>query len=350
MNQGLRDAIAAGKSPGDLGFVMPIETASHTACWMSWVFDDHPEIWGDGLQDAQRASVSIARAISQFEPVRMIADPSVADQARKMVPDRVDVVSLAQDDLWFRDTGPLFLRHPNGDVMATNLIFNNWGNKYPLGDGDRDIARALANYLDVPVYDSPLCGEGGGLHVDGRGTVITTETFLLNPNRNPGLTRSAAEELLYHALGARKVIWLPGDENELITDGHIDGILTFTRPGHVLFDVNPDPADPRHYVSKENLRALQGQTDADGRSIEITTLNEAYLYESESDTIATSYVNAYIANGGVIMPRFGTSETDNPAYETFARAFPDRRVVQLDITDIAWAGGGIHCMTQQQPA
>lgn len=350
MTQNLFEALARGKTPGKLGFVMPIEAAPHAACWMSWVHDDHPETWGAALPQAQAALVDIATAIARFEPVRVVAHPDVADEARAMLPPQVDVVALRQDDLWFRDTGPLFLKHPDGTVMASLLHFNNWGGKFPITDGDADVGADLVRHLDLPAFQSPLRGEGGGLICDGQGTVITTETFLINPNRNPGMTRVEVERALFDALGARKVIWLPGDEGEWITDGHIDGVLTFTRPGHVIFEDNPNPDDPHQQVCRENLRALRGQTDATGREIEITVIDEAWQVEAQNDHTATSYVNAYIANGGVVIPRFGTPQTDDAARAAFAAAFPGREIVQVDVTDICWNGGGIHCMTQQQPA
>ncbi|WP_299866672.1 agmatine deiminase family protein [uncultured Hoeflea sp.] len=349
MTQDLQAALAAGKTPGELGFVMPAETVRHTACWMAWVHDDDPETWGAELPRVQRAFVEIATAISQFEPVRVVAHPETCKQARRMLPPQVDVVALGQDDLWFRDTGPLFVQNDKGQTIGSNLVFNNWGNKFPIEPGDRDVGANLVNHLGLPLFQSPLCGEGGGLISDGRGTVITTETCFLNPNRNAGMSKADVERELFHAIGARKVIWLPGDTEEWITDGHIDGVLTYIKPGHVLFEDNPDDDNPHQQVCRENLKALRGQTDADGNEIQITLLDEAYLFRHDSEFTATSYVNCYIANGGVVLPHFGTSETDDAAVATFQDAFPDRRIVQVDIRDICWNGGGIHCMTQQQP-
>jgi len=229
------------------------------------------------------------------------------------------------------------------------MRFNNWGEKFPDYDGDAAVAEALIRNLALPLFASPLTGEGGGIHVDGEGTVITTETFLLNPNRNPGMTKRDVEEHLFHLLGARKVIWLPGDEEEWITDGHIDGVLTFCGPAKVICETNPDTASPRYQTTHENLKALEGQTDAKGRSIEILRIDEAYTVEPTSAYMATSYVNAYIANGGVVIPEFNAS-TDAPAREAFATAFPNRRISTVNMLKIAPGGGGIHCMTQQQPA
>lgn len=341
--------LAAGKTPGELGFVMPIETGTHAACWMSWVYDDHPDVWGVDIDAVQDNFVRIATAISRFEQVRVVAHPDVAREARKMLPQQVDVVPLVEDDLWFRDTGPLFVQDAEGRTIGSRLIFNSWGGKFPDYEGDAEAGASLVRHLGLPLFRSPLCGEGGGLHVDGRGTVITTETCFLNPNRNPGLSKAEIERELFHAIGAHKVIWLPGDEEEWITDGHIDGMLTFTAPGKVIFEHNPDPQNPRHRVCQENLKALRGQTDAAGNAFEIGMIEEAYLVEPVNDTMALSYVNAYIANGGVVIPSFDTA-TDAAAAQVFAKAYPDRDIVQVDMLAICPGGGGIHCMTQQQPA
>ncbi|UWQ41596.1 agmatine deiminase family protein [Leisingera aquaemixtae] len=345
----LTAALASGKSPGEQGFVMPIETAPHAACWMAWPWDNHEDNWGAGLAAAQENFVRVATAISCFEPVRVVAHPDHAALARSLLPPQVDVVPLQQGDHWFRDTGPLFVKDGKGQIIGSSLIFNCWGEKFPDYELDAGIGAELVRHLGLPLFQSPLTGEGGGLHVDGRGTVITTETCFLNPNRNPGMTKADVERELYHAIGARKVIWLPGDEEEWITDGHIDGMLTFAAPGKLLFERNPDPANPRHRVCGENLKALRGQTDADGREIEIGLIDEAYMVEPETETTALSYVNAYIANGGVVIPSFDTP-TDAAAREIFAKAFPGLKVLQVDMRGICHAGGGIHCMTQQQPA
>lgn len=340
---------ANGKTPGELGFVMPIETAAHTCCWMAWPHSDHPEAWGSSLLAAQETFVRVATAISQFEPVRVVAHPDVASDARRALPRTIDVVALAQGDIWFRDTGPLFVKDLDNRIVASRLIFNNWGGKFADYDDDASVGEVLVRQLSMPVYVSPLCGEGGGILVDGMGTAITTETCLLNANRNAGMSRRDVERELFHCLGARKIIWLPGDDAEWITDGHVDGMLTYCAPGKVIFENNPDPANPRHKVCQENLRALRAQTDVNGNEIEVGLIDEAHMVKATNDHTALSYVNAYIANGGVVMPCFNTP-TDEPARRVFEKGFPGRQITQVDILDICPGGGGIHCITQQQPA
>jgi agmatine deiminase len=339
----------AQKSPGERGLMMPGEFGGHAGCWMAWPYDDHKDVWGARVRDAQDCAIRVASAIRAFEPVTFVVDPSQAKSARRMVPDTIGMVVLPQSDLWFRDTGPAFVKSPDGTLEAAHFIFNNWGNKFPYPGADAKIGKALPKSLGLTTYSSPLCAEGGGILVDGIGTAITTETCLMNPNRNPGLTRAEVERELFHALGVRHVVWLPGDEGEWITDGHIDGLMLFSAPGRVVFEVNPDTANPRHKVCADNLAALRRAVDVDGNPFEIALVEEAYLVEPETDATCLSYVNAYIANGGVVMPSFDTP-TDAPARDVFARAFPDRQIAQVDLRDICWNGGGIHCITQQEPA
>lgn len=197
-------------------------------------------------------------------------------------------------------------------------------------------------------FSSELVAEGGGITVDGEGTVITTDSCFLHSNRNPGWTRSEVEAELCRTLGAEKVIWLPGDPEETETDGHVDGIAAFIEPGRVLLEVNPDKTDPHYPVGQENLAALRGQTDAKGRSLEIEFIEEGPYHEDVWNQGCSSYVNSYLANGGVVVPGYGY-DRDQAAVETYQRLYPDRDVVQVYIGHIALGGGGVHCITQQQP-
>lgn len=190
--------------------------------------------------------------------------------------------------------------------------------------------------------------EGGGINVDGEGTILTSESCILNENRNPGITKAEAEQILCDSLGGEKVIWVPGDPDDLDTDGHIDGIACFVRPGAVLCQVG-SPDDPRRCKDlQENLTALESATDAAGRELEIITIAEAQVAEATSDRFCNSYVNFYIANGGIVFPIYGIP-ADTIALDTIKSAFPDREIAIVDIRHIAEGGGGIHCITQQQP-
>jgi agmatine deiminase len=194
--------------------------------------------------------------------------------------------------------------------------------------------------------------EGGGILADGAGTIITTESVVLNSNRNPGITKAAAELELRHALGATRVIWLPGDPESVfvdITDGHVDGLVSFVRPGVVIYESNPSATGAAMQLAAENRRALETAVDAAGRRLQIISIDDAHEVQTSHSMFCRSYVNFYIANGGIVMPQFGVPG-DARARALIQATFPDRQVVQVDITQLASGGGGIHCVTQQQPA
>jgi agmatine deiminase len=334
-------------TPREAGFRMPAEWEPHARCWMAW--PDREDLWGDTLQRAQAGYASVAQAIAGFEPVTMIISPASLTEAARLCGPLVNTFSLEIDDAWTRDTGPAFLRGNDGSMAATAWHFNGWGGGVERFDADARIAKAISTHLELPLYRSSLRLEGGAISVDGEGTVITTESCILNSNRNPSLSRREVERELCEALGASKVIWLPGELSKGdITDGHVDGLACFARPGLLLVECRTDPSDPRAEILRENRRALEGVSDARGRPIEIVEMEDAWQAERPNDAFCISYVNFYLANGGVVMPSYGI-DTDAPARAIVERAFPGRRVVQVDVRDIAIGGGGIHCITQQQP-
>ncbi len=337
-----------GKTPLEAGFRMPAEWVPHARCWMAWPCRE--SLWGEAFTEAQLAYARVAQAIASFEPVTMIALPGSAEQAARLCGRAVDVFPLDIDDSWTRDSGPCFLKAADGSLAATAWHFNAWGGKERPYDQDAQLARRLCSHLGFPCFQSPLYFEGGGVHVDGEGTILTTESCVLNPNRNPGLSKREIERELCHALGGSKVLWLPGElSQEDATDGHVDGLACFVRPGVVLLEVATDPAQPRYKVLQENRRALEGATDARGRSIEIIPIEEAWQAEPERKGFCRSYINFYVANGGMILPRYGLAG-DARVFSLVERLYPGRKVVQIDINTIALGGGGIHCITQQQPA
>jgi agmatine deiminase len=301
------------------------------------------------LERAQRAYAAVAQAICRFEPVTMISHPDAAETAKRLCGRGIDVLPLHIDESWCRDNGPTFLKNGSGGLAGTAWRFNAWGGKFKPYDDDALQGQRLLRHLGVPMYRSRLTLEGGAIHVDGEGTLLTTETALLNDNRNAGMSRAEVERELRDAVGVQKIIWLPGDHDEYITDGHIDGIACFVRPGVVLYETSPDVSDPHHEVLVENLKALDGITDAKGRTVELLPIEEAYEAEPTSEHFSRSYINFYIANDGIVMPGYGTPG-DSRAKAVVARAFPDREIVQVDIRAIAPGGGGIHCITQQQPS
>jgi agmatine deiminase len=335
-------------TPLEAGARMPAEWEPHARCFMAWPHRE--DLWGESLPQTKRGYVRVARAISAFEPVTVVAAPAWAEEAAALCGPSLEILPIEIDDAWARDSGPAFLVGEDGFRAATAWRFNAWGGKFERYAEDARLAERLCGQLGLPLYRSSLHLEGGALHVDGEGTILTTESCVLNPNRNPGLGRAEAERELCHALGASKVIWLPGElDPGDVTDGHVDGLACFARPGLVLMETRTDPASPRAEILRENRRALRGATDAKGRLLQVVEMEDAWQAERQGDAFCISYVNFYVANGGVVMPGYGIP-ADARARAVVAEAFPGREVVQVDVRPIAIGGGGIHCITQQQPA
>ena len=336
-------------TPADLGFSMPAEWAPHAGCWMAW--PKRADLWREYLEAARDDYVRVAQAIAGFEPVTLLADPEHADDARRRCGPSVNVVSMPIDDSWLRDSGPTVVVDPAGRRAAAAFTFNAWGGKYQPFDRDAALGVSLAALAGIPAYRSTLVVEGGGFLSDGEGTLITAETCVLNPNRNPGWTKAEAEAELRAMLGIKKVIWLPGDVTDTETDGHVDGYVAFVKPAAVLCEVVADPKDPRYAIMAENRRVLETETDARGRRFELLPIVEAprSAVPRGQEGYCRSYVNFYIANGAIIAPAYGIAE-DASAALTLRRAYPGREVVLVALNDLFRGGGGIHCITQQQPA
>ena len=326
---------------------MPAEWAAHERCWMAWPC--RAELWGTSLPATQQNYAEVANAIAEFEPVTMLATLPGIDAAERLCGDGVTVMPADLDDSWTRDTGPNFVVNEAGQLAASVFQFNAWGGKYAPWRNDAALGHRLAEYLDVPTFSMPVFMEGGGINTDGEGTLLTTDQCVLNPNRNPGLTKDEAERVFRDGLGVEKILWMPGDPDDYETDGHVDGIACFAGPGKVLVEVCPEKGIARHANTWKNVQALEGKTDAAGRELEIHIIDEAYEAARRGDIFCVSYVNFYIANGGIVMPGYGI-ERDAVARKTIENLFPDRRVSQVNISHIAGGGGGIHCITQQQPS
>jgi len=356
-------------TPAADGFRMPAEWGPHAGTWMIW--PERPDNWREEAAPAQAAFAAVAGAIAESEPVTMAVSDGQFERARAALPDAVRVVEVSTDDAWMRDTGPTFVVDEAGERRGIDWRFNAWGG---LAGGlykswERD-ARVAAKVLEVEGdgrYRAPLVLEGGSIHVDGEGTVLTTEECLLNPNRNPELDRAAIEAALHAHLGTEKVVWLGegvyGDE----TDGHVDNLAAFARPGVVLLTWEEDPADPQHERSADALARLEAATDAKGRPFEViklpaprppaTTAEEAggvlatddAIPRTAGDRLAGSYVNFYVANSRIVYPLLDP-ERDEEAGRVLAEAFPEREVVGIPTREILLGGGNIHCITQQVPA
>lgn len=328
------------------GFAMPAEWSRHERTWMMWPCRE--EIW-PSLCCTQRAYVAVARAIRLFEPVTMIVNPQDEDEARTLLGPAIDVLAMPIDDSWARDCGPCFLLNGRGELAGTSFRFNAWGAEYPDFERDDALSGNVLERQGCREYVSGLIAEGGGVNVDGEGTILTTESCFPNANRNPDWSRDEIEAELKDMLGGEKVIWLPGNPLEEETNGHVDLIASFARPGVVLVDGPGDPGHAEYDIRLANIAALKGQTDARGRPLELIEIDGAYEAQVVGERFSLSYINSYFVNGGIIMPSYGTA-SDRTAFDTFSRVFPDRTVVPVAINDIAVGGGGIHCITQQQPA
>jgi len=324
---------------------MPGEFEPHAATWMAWPCRD--ELWGNLLDEVKTDFARLARAIAVYEPLNMLARAQDTDEAQRSCGPGVRVVECPLDDSWTRDSGPTFLVGRDG-LLATAWTFNAWGGKYTPYDQDAMIARRIAESIDVPVVASEMVLEGGAIFSDGEGTLVTTMSCLLNPNRNPHLGPREIELELKRVLGAEKIIWLPGDVTETETDGHIDGLMAFASPGRIVVEVCADRSDPRYEILLENRRALELAVDARGRRFELLGIEEAPRKADGGPRYCRSYVNYYCVNGAIIAPAYGAS-SDFRVQAVLKSAYPDRDIVMLPIGAIATGGGGFHCVTQQQP-
>jgi len=338
------------KERGHTMWFMPDESERHTRTWMAFGASKH--IWGRQLFPVvQQELATIALTIAEYEPVSMLVRERDMPVAKALMGEKVTLIPCPLDDLWIRDTGPVFVLSEQGAKRAINFNFNGWGNKQAHSN-DALVADFVANLAGVPVTRSDLVLEGGGIEVDGHGTAIITESCVLNDNRNPGLSKAECEEALKALLGLDKIIWLPGIKGKDITDGHTDFYARFAGPAKVVAAYDPDPYSFDHQVTKTHLEILKKQTDAQGRTLEISVLEAPSTIRPKfaNDEFAAGYVNFYVCNGAVLVPEFGDVRADNDAKETLQKLFPNRDIVQLNIDAIAAGGGGIHCATQQEPA
>ncbi len=331
-------------TPKDAGFSMPPEWSPHAATLMSW--PTRPELWQGRFDEAKREWAGVARAIVDFEPLIMICKPGDEREVRDRCGSAVEPLAIPIDDSWIRDNGPIFVRDRKGKVAAVKFRFNAWGERFHPYDSDDTAPYRIAEHLGMQVFTAPFVLEGGSILVDGEGTLLTTEMCLLNPNRNPTMTREQIEEGLRDQLGVDTVVWLPHgmaeDTGPVATDGHIDGVAHYIAPGHVMLLSPEDPADADHDFGQANLLRLQGAQDAKGRAIEVSRLDVGAGAK-------LSYANIYVANGVVITPT-ADDEKDADAIAQISELFADREVVGVPAVTIDFGGGGPHCITQQIPA
>ena len=326
-------------------FAMPAEWSEHSRCWMAW--PSNPAIWTRGMDHAFRNFAHVVQTILQFEPVTLLVHPRDRALAQRLCGGQVEYWEYTLDDSWMRDFGPTFVIDGAGELAGVDWRFNGWG-KYPY-DNDQHVARFVLDRLSLRRIEAPLVLEGGSIHVDGEGTVLTTEQCLLHPNRNPELDKQQIANLLLDYLGAQQVIWLPQGITDDDTDGHIDEIACFVEPGVVLALLGNDKGDVDFAVLQRNADILRDTRDARGRKLDVVTLEQPEVVMRGEQRLSQSYINFYIANDGVVMPAFGDRKRDEQARGTIAELFPRRKVVQIPAHELAYGGGNIHCITQQQP-
>ncbi|WP_018352737.1 agmatine deiminase family protein [Longispora albida] len=322
----------------------------HARTWMSWPASR--SIWGRDLAGAQADIALIARTVAAYEPVVMCAAGQyAAADARALCGPQVTVTGeIPADDLWMRDTAPVFRRDGAGGVDTIGLRFNGWGRKQRHAT-DARVAGYVAGYLSLPFTTAGFVGEGGAIETDGDGTVMATESSLVNKNRNPGMSRADVERAVLLAYGADRMIWVPGIKGQDITDDHIDVTSRFIRPGVVMVQVPPaDRTDVWAKDARQQLAILSAATDARGRRLQVIQVGGPVRTRASGDQFVDSYLNFHVVNGAVITAQFGDRVRDEAAKAALAGAFPGRVVVQLDVDRLMAGGGGIHCSTMQEPA
>ncbi|MFG2639826.1 agmatine deiminase family protein [Streptomyces sp. NPDC048370] len=325
------------------------EWESHTRTFMSW--PALASVWEDDLPYVREDIARIARAVGEYEAVVMTARPEQVAAAQRACGNQVEVIPLAVDDLWARDTVPVFVEE-GGEVVGVDFNFNGWGNKQE-HTNDAQVGRKLLAKYGIPREQAPLVAEGGSFETDGEGTLLITESSIVNDNRNRGKSRDQIEDELIETLGVEKVVWLAGVRGEDITDAHVDSLVRFTAPGVVLLDqaFPGTPPDSWSRSADQARSVLSKATDARGRRFEIIDLPQPDLdrITGEGDDFVSTYANFYIANDSVFLPRFGDRKADARAKAILQEHYPDRDVVQVQIDTIASGGGGIHCSTHDQP-
>ncbi|MBV8773676.1 MAG: agmatine deiminase family protein [Deltaproteobacteria bacterium] len=344
---------------------MPAEWEPHLATYLVW--PHNRDTWPGRFDLVPPIFAEMAAAISHFEPVRiLVRDSAKILEVVRMINaasgldrqphrmDRIEILPIGTNDSWIRDYGPIFLnrltsREHGPMQIAVDWRFNSWGDKYGPCHLDDVVPQRLGEYYGFEVVEPPMVLEGGSVDVNGAGILLSTESCLLNKNRNPSMDRCEIEENLRLYLGVARVLWLgdgiAGDD----TDGHVDDLARFTAANTIVTIVEDDPADANYAPLQDNLARLRAMRNQDGTPFTIATLPMPTPLYSEGVRLPASYANFYIANGAVLVPSFGCA-ADAISQRTLASLFPDRRIVPIPCADLVWGLGAIHCLTQQHPA
>jgi len=341
--------------PQKCNFFMPPEWYPHECCWMQWPHEfqnknSYTEIesWSHfDFEKGRHKWAEVAKAISNFEKVNMIVHPEDIETAKKLLDNSIKIYEFQNDDCWARDSGATFLINDQKKLGGVDWEFNGWG-KFSPHDSDNKIAKFMIDKSSATYFKSSMVLEGGSIHVDGEGTLITTEQCLLNKNRNPGLTKEEIEDNIKKYLNIKKIIWLKNGTDEG-TDGHIDNIACFVDQSKVLALSCHDKQDPFYEKINENLEILKTSRDAKDHPLEIIEIEMSYKRLIPNDDEPSSYINFYIVNNGIVMPIFDDEKYDKNAQSIIQSVFPNRKVITINGIDISLGGGNIHCITQQQP-
>ncbi len=355
-------------TPRKDAFCMPGEFEAHAGTWMLW--PQRTDNWRLGGKPAQKAFSNVAIAIAAFEPVTMGVNHNQFQNARTKLPPEIRVVELSNNDSWMRDCGPTFVKNAQGAVRGIDWDFNAWGGLegglYFPWDLDDMVPQKVLEIEKLERYKAPIILEGGSIHVDGQGTLITTAECLLNPNRNPSLSKVEIEETLKEYCNVEKVIWIPRGVFEDETNGHVDNLCCFLRPGVLALTWTDDRHDPQYERSLEAYELLSQETDARGRHFEVHKIHqpdpvlirkdeaggvdevEGTMPRTEGLRLAASYINFYFCNGGAVVPSFGDAH-DKLALDALQRLLPEYKLASVPAREILLGGGNIHCITQQQP-
>mgnify|MGYP001619521399 FL=1 len=347
------------------GFRMPGEFEKHAGCWMAW--PERCDLWYDKARPAQKSYAQVAAAIARFEPVTMCVLKKDKETARNMLPASIRILEMEYDDAWMRDIGPTFVTNGK-EIRGVHWNFNSWGGFLPSWEKDKQVGQKILETEQMDGYKQDMVLEGGSIHTDGDGTLITTEECLLHPTRNPQLSKQEIEESLKNYLNVQKIIWLPKGVYMDDVNGHVDNLCCFIKPGVIALAWTDDKKDPQYKISLEAFEILRNSTDAKGRTFEIhkihlpkplfTTVEECASLESiqgkkltePGKRLTASYINFYPASTGVVIPSFGDSFFDQKAQSDIQELFPERKVVAVPARNIVLGGGGIHCITLQQPS
>lgn len=334
-------------------WTMPPEWTLHKRTWMGWPCNPDVFAYVGSPDAAYRAWSGAANQIVQFEPVTMICNPGQQTLARKYLNSKVMIVERELGDSWMRDCGPTFVVSDQGQLGAVDWTFNGWGGRtFPEGSADALVARFVAEKAGAVRLPSALVNEGGGIHVDGEGTLLLTENVQLNRNRNPNWTRQEIEAEMHARLGTSKAIWVPrgleADTSDSGTDGHIDTLACFVKPGVAVIHGQPDTEHPDYETAKEIEAIMRSETDARGRAMEVIVLAAPRECHDHGEPLSCSYVNFSFVNGGVVLCEFDDPQ-DEVVAGVFRRLFNDREIVSVPAVDIFKGGGGVHCITQQEP-